>query len=334
MDSSPSVSTPATGAPVAGAPPTPAPATPTRSRRRRDQGTGAPPVPPAAPVHLPTPAPAAVTPERVAAAFGGTIVSGPGAAPPAPPAAPRVHVPTVPVSAVEGLEEITRNDLVIPRFSINQPTSKEGEHPGHFRDNMSEVELPELKNVIALKVRKGRVFFRSAESTDADCASDDMIVPADRIEHPISKECAGCPQAKWSDDRNFKRCHETYSFLILHDGLPYFITFKSAAIKYVKKLLTQLALRAAKEKKAAWAYRFDISLQIEVFDAGKAYMPRFERLAPITDQADLDLAKQLFAQFGNIRPTFDQSDAAPTAAPAGAGGGGGDDDGKPFIRQF
>jgi hypothetical protein len=283
----------------------------------------------APPIAAPTP----VTAERVAAAFGGAVVPHvgaqlPAAVPAAPPAA-RPHAPAALAASVEGLEEITSADLIIPRFSVVQPTSKIGKHPGHFRDSISEVEIPELKNVLLLKVRKGRVWFKSAESKDADCASDDMMVPSTRIATPVSKECAGCPQAKWSENKDFKRCHETYTLLILHDGMPYFLTFKSAAIKHVKKLLTQLALRGAKEKRAAYAYKFDVTLQMEEFDVGKAYMPRFERLA-VTTTDEFVAAKALFTQFASARPTFD-----PPEAQAGAGGGAGaDDKDAPYSNQF
>lgn len=225
--------------------------------------------------------------------------------------------------APRGLEEIGREDMVIPRFSIVQPTSENGT-AGNIRDQVSGDEFEALEYVVLLKVRKGRVYFAEPDAGGGVlCASDDRIAPAKRIEHPVQAACAGCPMAAWSTvggKRKHPKCQETYTFLLAVDGLPYFMTFKSGAIKDVKKLLTQLTLRCRKERLDVFGYQFGITTEEVKFDVGKAYMPRFTDLAKVS-KADYELYSELFDAFANQEPTFDD---APAEAVADGGDAQGD----------
>jgi hypothetical protein len=219
-----------------------------------------------------------------------------------------------PMHQPRGLEDVDQEDLVIPRFNIVQPMSEEGT-PGHFRDNISGEEYEVLEGLVPLKWSKGRVYFLSQdEGGGLACASDDRISPAERIEEPISDRCAGCPKAVWRTE-NGKRikpdCSETWSLLSAYDNVPYFITFKSAAMKATKRLLTQLKLQAQKQRRDLCGFQFDVRLQLEKFDVGKAYLPVFENLR-LVDAGEYSNYQTLYDAFGHADPVFD--DDEPKAA--------------------
>ena len=58
-------------------------------------------------------------------------------------------------------EGFVDSDIVIPRFKINQPTTRiEDAQSGHFRNVLTGEEFAELENVIFLKRANGRVLFK------------------------------------------------------------------------------------------------------------------------------------------------------------------------------
>lgn len=239
------------------------------------------------------------------------------------------------VAPPRGLEEVDREDMVIPRFNIVQPGSEvvlnETGTAGRFRDAISGEEYEQLDEIVLLKVRKGRVFFAGDEDPEEGvvCASDDRVLPAARIERPVQDACAGCPMSEWrqiGNKRKHPKCQETYTLLIAHEGMPYFITLKSSAIKDVKKLLTQLRLKAGKERLDAFAYSFDVGLEMVKFDQGGAYMPRFVNVKRVSDD-DYELYGAMFESFAHQAPTFDD---APDEAGGGDAGGAGAQGDFPF----
>lgn len=216
----------------------------------------------------------------------------------------------------KGLEEVDRTDMVIPRFSIVQPMSDGSETSmGMIRDAISGEDFEGLEGVVLLKVRKGRIYF-AKDDDDAEgliCASDDRVFPAKRIESPVSTSCAGCPSSEWvtvNGRRKPPACGEDYTFLLTHDGMPYFMSFKSAAIKDVKKLLTQLTLKCRKERLDSFAFQFDVGTEKVKYDTGFAYQPRFANLKKVS-KADLELYAAMYEEFAHQEPTVIEDTAAP-----------------------
>lgn len=292
----------------------------------------------------PSPAPVAPAPTTAPIAVTATAptnVPAPGTGNTAPAVIPsraptdypaRVEQPTPALPAIQpfvprGLEDVGREDIVIPRLSIVQPTSKVGT-PGHFRDVVAGEDVKRLEGLVPLKWRKGRVFFEKPEDKEPCCASDDRVRPAKRIEHPVRDVCAGCPASGWTEEngkRKHPKCQETYTLLCVWRGSPYFLTFKSSAIGPVKRLLTQLSLTAARLRKDAFAFRFDVGLEEQVFTVGKAFVPKFENLKPIADAAEVETYASIFDTYATVAPSFDppaeagEADADVPAPPAAAG---------------
>lgn len=257
----------------------------------------------------------------------------PEAAAPAVVNEPKAQPPAAPQPAPEpaplGLEVIDREDMVIPRFSVlqAQPAQKMGVKPGGFLDKLSDEIHETLPGVVLLRVTKGRVYFAEMEDGGGViCASDDRQVPASRIAEPVQAGCAGCPRAQWHREGGHNEppdCAETFTFLVAYDGMPYFITFKSGAIKSVKKLLTQLTLKARKEKRPAFGYEFDLKTELVEYSGGTtAFQPVFSGLKA-NSKDDLELYTAMYEAFAHAQPTFDDE-------PQGGGGDGGAQEDFPF----
>ncbi|MGH9369183.1 MAG: hypothetical protein ACRD3M_16095 [Thermoanaerobaculia bacterium] len=275
-----------------------APAPATTPPQAPAQGTLLPPVMAPVPVAPITP----VVPAKVART-------------PAVPAVPprKAFIP-------RGLEEIGREDIIIPRLTIVQPTSKVGK-PGTFHDVVSGEGFPRLDGVVPIKWRKGRVFFSKPEDQEPTCASDDRVRPSARIDAPVKPECAGCPMSAWYTDeqgrRKHPKCQETYTLMLAFNAAPYFLTLKSSAMRNVKRILTQLKLQAQRQRRDIFGFAFDIALDDVAFTIGKAFVPRFEKLRPVPD-AEYASYASIFDLYANVAPVYDP--------PAEGGSGAGDFD--------
>lgn len=181
-----------------------------------------------------------------------------------------------------GISGFDQSDLVIPRMRIAQRTNRSGWEPGKFVETLSEGTFDELLSVVALKIAKARVFFEDAGSERPRCASDDNVRPSPRIEEPIHAACADCPKSQWTQDefgnRHKPDCAEQWSFLVAHEGMPYFIQFGGAALSATKKLVTALVLRGKQQQRPIWGFQFDIGLKDQNFQSGPAFMPVFRNI--------------------------------------------------------
>ena len=86
-----------------------------------------------------------------------------------------------------GMEVFDTGDLVIPRYKIVQPTSKEGT-PGLFRNNLTNEEKDRI-NVVVLAATKGRVCWSENIEEDPVCRSSDGLNPSGDVEKPVNQVC-------------------------------------------------------------------------------------------------------------------------------------------------
>ena len=106
-----------------------------------------------------------------------------------------------------GLEVFDTGDLVIPRYKIVQPTSKEGT-PGLFRNNLTNEERDKV-NVVVLAATKGRVCWSENIEEDPVCRSSDGLNPSKDVEKPFNQVCGTkenskpfdpvCVNAQWKE---------------------------------------------------------------------------------------------------------------------------------------
>ena len=110
--------------------------------------------------------------------------------------------PTVLAPVPVGLDQLYEDDLVIPRVSIIQPTSREGT-PGRLKMNITGEEREQI-DLVVLRVQRGKVLWSATLGEDPICKSNDGIVPsADSPQSDVCCEVHGnhlrpvCPAATW-----------------------------------------------------------------------------------------------------------------------------------------
>jgi hypothetical protein len=187
----------------------------------------------------------------------------------------------------EGMETFEREDIIIPRMRIVQPTSEEGT-PGTFRLNITGDEYQTIE-VVFIKAIKSRVMFDSDLNKGPLCGSLDRINPSSyfslRDRTPMADKCAGCPYAEWGKDREAPQCNESYTLLGLdiNTRIPFFLTTRSTGIKPTKMFLSAIFLKAKMKKAALSDFKVTLSLKEVKNDRGRFYVPVFERPTYLDD---------------------------------------------------
>ena len=215
-----------------------------------------------------------------------------------------------------GLETFDNGDLIIPRFKIVQPTSKEGT-PGLFRNNLTCEEIDKL-NIVALAAAKGRVCWSDNIDEDPVCRSSNGLVPAQNIETPVSEICGlkengkrfepVCPNAIWGEKGERPICDEVINLLCIdkHDQVPFFISLTGTQLKSARAYLSAVGLR----RRSLYEYEAVLSLKETANGKGKYFVIQFEELKENTpdDKETFRALYFLYAPYP-IDRTFDHEKA-------------------------
>ena len=191
-----------------------------------------------------------------------------------------------------GLEQLYEDDLVIPRVTIVQPTSREGT-PGRLRSNLTGDERERI-DLVVLRVQRGKVLWSATLGDDPICKSNDGLVPATSVEHPQSDRCciaAGrhlkpvCPAATWrAKDGNGGRleppaCRDTYSVIALDlaTETPFLMALHGSGLRAVRVLRTVLLQRRLNIYDAACTLR----LRKQTNGRGTYFVAEFTNVHPV-----------------------------------------------------
>ena len=151
-----------------------------------------------------------------------------------------------PMEPLLGFEHFDDSDLIIPRLSIVQPTSKEGT-PGTFRSNLTGEEKEQLR-ITPLTYSKGMVHWSEELGNDPECRSNDALVPDPNIENPKHDKChdrignrlhAVCPYAVWRNSEP-PACKITYNLVAIDmDAMrPFLISLHGTSVRAAKALIS------------------------------------------------------------------------------------------------
>ena len=209
-----------------------------------------------------------------------------------------------------GLDGFDTGDLVIPRYKIVQPTSKEGT-PGVFKNNLTHEETNQVK-VVVLMASKGRVCW--GENLDADpiCRSSDGLRPSDTIEKPVNTICGTkengkrfepvCKNALWRDNNERPLCNEVINLLCVNtdDQVPFFLSLHGTQLKPVRFFLSALGLR----KKNLYEFQATLGLKETINFKGKFYVIQIFHLKENTPE-EKEVYRSLFFEFAGH--TIDQA---------------------------
>jgi hypothetical protein len=211
-----------------------------------------------------------------------------------------------------GLENFDTADLVIPRYKIVQPTSKEGT-PGVFKNNLTNEERDKI-NLVVLAATKGRVCWGEHIEEDPVCRSSDGLVPSEEVERPIDRACGTkengkrfepvCPNAIWRGNIQRPACDEVINLLCisLDDQVPFFISLHGMQLKPVRAFLSAIGLR----KKSLYEFQAAMSLKERSNGKGKFFVVQFGEIKENTPE-EKELFRARFFQFSSqsIDKTFE-----------------------------
>jgi hypothetical protein len=211
-----------------------------------------------------------------------------------------------------GLEVFDTGDLVIPRYKIVQPTSKEGT-PGVFKNNLTNEEV-ETVNVVVLAASKGRVCWGENLDEDPICRSSDGLRPSDNTEEPVSAICGTkengkrfeptCHNALWRENHERPLCNEVINLLCVSkdDQVPFFISLHGTQLKPVRAFLSALGLR----KKSLYEFQATLGLKEKTNGKGKFFVIQFANLKENPPE-EKEVFRAMYFQFAGhtIDQTFD-----------------------------
>ena len=155
-------------------------------------------------------------------------------------------IPEIPADySMEGMDGIGRDDLMVPRARVLQPTSKLEGETGWFHFNLTGTAKKTVVAVL-LRVQKGRVMWDAEDLGAAPrCASDDDVMPRQGDGY-LFGPCADCDQSRWGADKTPPPCSQTYNFLAADtedDDAPFMISLSKTSLKHAKRILSVFVLK-------------------------------------------------------------------------------------------
>jgi len=208
-------------------------------------------------------------------------------------------MPAVPeeLMGMTGWEDVVKEDWVVPRLKIGQPTSKDGATAGALVMNLSKEEFSSL-DIIIIKAAQSRVLLAQygtvADKDAVLCRSFDFIRPDAGVENPVSPECIHvtevprgkgvarvikevCPKCKWTPDgrggNKPPECNESWDLLCVtvDDLMPFWVSFNSAAYSPTKNFLSAIRVKG----KMTFQMMTTLSTQEVVNQKGRFFVPKF-----------------------------------------------------------
>lgn len=201
------------------------------------------------------------------------------------------------------IDNISAEDLVIPRYRIIQNTSRVGT-PGKWVSNTDADNELDFLDMVVVAISKYRVYFPEAGKGDRPlCKSNDGVHKSDSSGIGDGT-CANCRYGQWGakDPASGKAtppvCREGYTFtgyVLCEDGstTPAMVSFKGSAMRPVKTFLT----RMFKRQIPTFAYVVRISALSEVNDKGRYFRPSFD----FGEDLSLDDAKSFAIQSQSLK---------------------------------
>jgi hypothetical protein len=188
------------------------------------------------------------------------------------------------VHGKEGLEQVRKQDLVLPRLGISQgnnpqmkrnnPLYIDGLKDGQFFNQVTNDVYGDSIQFIGLSFAPSRILFRDLkEGGGILCRSFNAIDGG-----TISPTCDACPNSRWGAKGEPPACTEfmNFPFVILHDGKQLVVSsWKSTALKPTRTWLTKMDMLVAKWEKPLYAWVSAVKLQPDKNDAGEFFVPTF-----------------------------------------------------------
>jgi len=169
----------------------------------------------------------------------------------------------------EGMEGLDQQDLILPRKTILQPTSKKDGKEGEFFDNLTNQCVPHI-DAVALRISRTRTLWSGDLSdTRPECQSYDAV---------NGSAYGACDACEFNSDVNrelwdqagLKRCNRGYLFLCVNtvDDSLFLLGAMGTSVRPAKVLISQLVQRRGPAFGAV--IRFETAKVVD--DKGKYYV--------------------------------------------------------------
>jgi hypothetical protein len=184
-------------------------------------------------------------------------------------------------AAGRGLENVCREDLVIPRVKLLQPMSPEvqdkGMKEGHLINNLSQKDYGDTLEFIPITHTKSRIYWQDREDGGGMlCASDNGL---DRRDHDapakiakllkikdfvLPADCSCCPFHGWDNEAEREKdqkpkCTIYYNFPAFVNGEMVALSLDRTKIRTAKNILTLATTTGGNADMFAKKYRLTVT---------------------------------------------------------------------------
>ena len=187
------------------------------------------------------------------------------------------------VAGHEGMENVRKKDLVLPRLTICQsgtpqrkkgnPLLIEGLEEGQFFNNVTNEIYGGKLQFISLVKTSSRILFRDLkEGGGILCRSLNGIDGG-----TISKTCDACPNSRWGIKGEPPACTEFMNSPVVIAGTKQLLvaSWKATALKPARTWLTKMDMLVEKWNKPLYAWVSEVTLQYSKNDSGEFFVPTF-----------------------------------------------------------
>src|SRR6267142_3414109 len=184
----------------------------------------------------------------------------------------------------EGLEQVRKQDLILPRLGISQgnnpqmkrsnPLYIDGLKDGQFFNPVTNEVYGEALQFVALSFAPSRILFRDIEEGGGIlCRSFNGVDGG-----TVAPTCDECGNSKWGAKGETPACTEfmNFPFIILTGAKQLVVSsWKSTALKPARTWLTRMNMLVEKHEKPFYSWVSEVRLNPDKNDAGEFYVPTF-----------------------------------------------------------
>jgi hypothetical protein len=233
--------------------------------------------------------------------------------------------------AGKGFEQLTREDLILPRLALLQPLSPEvvdqGQKAGTLHLTLSNRNFGPTVTITPILHFRSRVkWFPKDDGGGQDCASNDAKVPRDPNKY--SATCAACEHSQWTKDKKGNDAgpactlYENFICLINDEVEPVIIPMGVTKAKPARKFFSMAALKGGD----MFDHQYKLGVVQEKNSKGQSYFNyTVSDIGKKTDEKKKAKCDQLWGslQKANIVVEHEREDATEqtgdTLQPAAAG---------------
>lgn len=235
-------------------------------------------------------------------------------------------------AASEGMENVSSNEIILPRLGIIQPTSPMATdgtaRPGDICNVLTGENFGQRVKIYPLMFWASRIKWAGSDlNAKIECSAKDGRNGTVKTEAFGMGVCANCPHSQWQDGEG-PLCTEFKNILLipvhplesgddlfeaLQNAVPAAFSAKRTAIKATNQFLSAAAaLRLNGKRPPLFASSWALATEKKQNDQGTYFLPVFTRLDYVESLEVFEYLRSVYsdAKLAQDRYTIDQSDYA------------------------